>query len=171
MTLVLLAGPAFSAEVPGQEPVLSEPEKVARAYMTAFFHGDLERAASLTHPDTLNSLRRSMLQELNQRDSQTQEKITPADLGLTLSVSELEKLSPEAFYVTIVEADHRRNPVAFEAMKQARVDVLSSKITAGDTAIVTLRIGTPSGASPATQETRLALRKSGSRWMVVGNAP
>ena len=34
---------------------LSGAERVAKDYMTAFFRGDFEKAAKLTHPDTLES--------------------------------------------------------------------------------------------------------------------
>ena len=139
--------------------------------MTAFFHGDLKTAASLTHPDTLNTLRESVLRELTQQDSQAKPEMTPSDLGLNLSVDELGRLSPEAFYVAIIEANHRRDPAALAAMKQARVDVQSCKLTSDDAAIVTLTIASPSGSSTATQESRVALRRSSSRWMVGGNAP
>ena len=41
---------------------LSEPEKIARVYMTAFFQGNLELSFSLMHPDVLEKQKRTIIE-------------------------------------------------------------------------------------------------------------
>jgi hypothetical protein len=150
----------------------SQVEEVAREYMTAFFHGDLKTAASLTHPDTLNHVRNSFIQELRTATNASGNPVTPADYGLTLSTRELGELDAEALYVVVLEADRRRDPAFSEAMRRATVEVSGSRTTPDGAVVVTLRVRTPTpDGGTSNQEPRLLLRRSNSVWKVVGNAP
>ena len=153
--------------VESQELRIRDAERSADEYMTAFFQGDFETAAALTHPDTLTLIQTKFFAELSSGNT------TPSDVGLSLSLDELRALSAEALYVAVLQADRKRNPGFSEAMREAaRVEVIGSRETPDGQVIVRLKMVTPSGpGSTHTQEGGLILRMAGSRWKVVGNAP
>jgi hypothetical protein len=170
VTLLLFGVLCVAGRTIAQVVAVPDAERAAKIYMTAFFHGDLQTAASLTHPETLDSIRSSLLGDLAKTNDKTGKPVTPADFGLELSLDEIHKLSAEAIYVAMLEADHKRDPAMFEAMKQTQVEVLSSQITPDGKAIVRLKIITPTRTSTSSQDSGLMLRLSNSQWKVLGNA-
>ncbi len=169
---LLLAALLLSNVALSQETRASQAEVVAAQYLTAFFQGDLPTAASLTHPDTLNLVKSSFLEELRTAKSAGGKPVTPADYGLSLSTHELSELNAEALYVAVLEADRRRDPAFSKAMRRARIEVSDSREAPDSAMIVTLQVMSPTADGGAsTQETSLLLRQSNSTWKVVGNAP
>ena len=155
-----------------QQTTTASAEETAKEYMTAFFHGDLRTAASLTHPSTLDAIKTSFLKELKVATNEAGEPVTPADYGLTYSLAELRELRAEVLYVAVLEADRKRDPAFAEAMRDAKVEVAGSRNSADGMTIVQLRILTPGGNGElVSQEAGLMLRTSGMQWRVVGNAP
>ena len=60
LRIVTLAVALLVGSVPGYgQDSLSRAESVAQEYMSAFLRGDFEKAANLTHPDTLATLKRT----------------------------------------------------------------------------------------------------------------
>ena len=159
----LLVVAAVLSTAQSQESKFSLAEAAAKDYMTAFFHGDISKAASLTHPDTLQRMRTLILGELDG-------SLTPEDLGLQLSVDEVRELGDQEFYVALVEADRSRTPDAAAAMRTARVEVINSREAQDGAIAVQLRLLTPSrNGGFVAQEAEFILRSSGTEWKVVAD--
>jgi len=160
------------AAAAAQSSAAPDAEHVAKVYMTAFFAGDIKDAADLTDPRTLDRIREGFITEMLKVTDPDQEKAILANLGVAKTTADLGKVDAKALYIALTEADHRRTPQVFEAMKQTRVEVLGSAPNPAGGVTVRMRIITPTAAGTASsQESGLLMRQVLGDWKVVGNAP
>ena len=159
------------AAAAAQSSAAPEAEHIAKVYMTAFFAGDIRTAADLTDPRTLDRMREGFISELLKVADPEQEKAILANLGVAKTTAELGQVDSRKLYIAMTEAEHRRAPQVFEAMKRARFEVLGSAPNPTGGVTVRLRILTPSASGTSTQESGLVMRQILGDWKVVGNAP
>jgi hypothetical protein len=150
---------------------LSEPEKIAQKYMTAFFRGDLELSFSLMHPDVLEKQKSSIIEAYdNAKKDGNGEKFRKSfhnidDLDSTL------QLPAKEFFIFLTKRDRERAPEQYkEAMKNTVVRVLGSSSLENDGVSVSLEVTTPTKSGPHKQSTGLVLSKYDDNWRVVKNA-
>ena len=98
---------------------LSAAERVAGEYMTAFFQGDFERAASLTHPDTLATLKQNFLIQLEQAQREGRQSELLKEIGVKEDAGTLRNMNPHDLYVTLVKSSQKRgNSDAMKSMSK-----------------------------------------------------
>src|SRR4030095_1482590 len=146
----------------------SDAERTAQVYMTAFFSGDVKTAADLTDTRTLERIRESFLADLLRADPES-EKAILASFGAEVTTAALSQMDAKSLYIALTEADHRKNPQVFEAMKRTQIEFLGSAPNPSGGIIVRFRIKTVGG--PASRESGLILRQVQGEWKVVGKAP
>lgn len=148
-----------------------ELEEVAKNYMTAFFLGDLSTAANFTHPDTLNELRRSFLQQLDNAKTAGQDGQFLAQMNIKKDSKTLKKLNSKELYVVLIESDRsKRNETLLQEMKKTTVEVDSSKLLQNGEATVQLKMTSPTVSGTQTQRGGLLLARTGGKWKVKGNS-
>ncbi len=147
---------------------LSEPEKIAHEYMTAFFHGNLKLSFSLMHPDVLEKQKNSILEAYdNAKKNGNAEKFRQSfhnidDLDSTL------QLPAKELFILLTEKDRERAPKQYrEAMKNTVVRVVGSSSDKNGTIRVSLEVTTPTQSGPNKQITGLLLSKHDGNWRVV----
>jgi hypothetical protein len=168
-SLVAVCFSSCCLTISAQTPA-ADAERVAKIYMTAFFAGDIKTAADLTDSRTLERIRETFLTDLLKADPET-EKAILANFGAGATTATLGQMDARSLYVALTEADHRRNPNVFEAMKQARFKVLGSAPNPSGGVTVSFRITTPADGSTASKESGLMMRQVQGEWKVVGNVP
>lgn len=147
-----------------------EAERAAQVYMTAFFAGDVKTAADLTDTRTLERIRESFLTELLKADPES-EKAILANFGTGATTAKLAQMDTKSLYVALTEADHRKNPRVFEAMKRAHIEVLGSAPNPSGGVTVRFRITTHVNGFPTSKESGLMMKQVLGKWKVVGNTP
>ena len=155
----------ISAQTPA-----SDAERVAKIYMTAFFAGDMKTAAELTDTRTLERIRETFLAELLKADPDS-EKAILANFGRGATTAKLSQMDAKSLYVALTEADHRKNPKVFQAMKRTQVEVLASAPNPSGGVTVRFRITTPAAGIPTSTESGLMMKQVRGEWKIVGNAP
>lgn len=149
---------------------LSAAERVAKDYMTAFFRGDFEKAAKLTHPDTLATLKQSFSAKLDQARAEGRQSELLREIGLKEDTRTLRSMNPHDFYVTIVKSNQKRgNSDALKAMNRTKVEVVGSELLKADEAAVRLRIISPAADGAENRAGGLLLSRYKKYWRVKTN--
>jgi hypothetical protein len=149
---------------------LSGAERVAKDYMTAFFRGDFEKAAKLTHPDTLATLKQSFLVKLDQAQAEGRQSELLREIGIKVDVRSLRSMNPHDFYVTIIKSNQKRgNFGALKAMNRTKVEVVGSELLNANEAAVRLRIKIPADDGVDSRAGGLLLSRYKKYWRVKTN--
>ncbi len=147
-----------------------DAERIAKIYLAAFFAGDVKGAANLTDPRTLERIRESFLADLLKADPES-EKVILANFGAGATTATLSQMDARSLYVAVTEAEHRRNPVVVEAMKQTRFKVLGSAPSPSGGVTVRFRVTAPGDGGADSKDSGLMMRQVQGEWKVVGNVP
>ena len=149
---------------------LSGAERVAKDYMTAFYRGDFEKAAKLTHPDTLATLKQTFLVKLDQAQTEGRQSELLKELGVKVDVRTLRSMNPRDFYVTIVKSNQKRGDSdALKAMNRTKVEVVSSELLNANEAAVRLKISNPAKEGVDNRAGGLLLSRYKKYWRVKNN--
>lgn len=171
LRIVTLAVAMFVWVVQGYgQDNMSRAEAVAQEYMTAFLRGDFEKAANLTHPDTLATLKRTFLIRLDQARAEGRQQELLKEVGIKEDVGKLRAMNPHDFYVTVVKSNRKRGDnEAFKSMKKTQVEVVSSELRSTDEAAVRVRVKIPGENEIVNRAGGLLLRKHNQYWRVRTN--
>jgi hypothetical protein len=151
---------------------LTDAEAVAVSYMRAFFQGDIQTVASLTHRETLENLKETFLRELDKAQSEGRERQFIAETGLQVDSKALRNMSVQELFVTLVGSNQKRaTPEALRAMQRAVVSLKGSKVLSNNEVAVHLEITTPSDKGNVTQISGLLLVKQDNLWKVKSSLP
>ena len=168
--VVLLMCFAVNADIAHCQSDLSGAERVAQDYMTAFFRGDFEKAAKLTHPDTLATLKQTFLVKLDQAQTEGRQSELLKELGVKVDVRTLRSMNPRDFYVTIVKSNQKRGDSdALKAMNRTKVEVVSSELLNANEAAVRLIISNPAKEGVDNRAGGLLLSRYKKYWRVKNN--
>ena len=171
ITFVIIAACLVAFNSYASEGSLSEAEKVAQTYMTAFFQGNYELSFSLMDQEVLQENKNLMKKayESSIKDG-TSEQFVKQFYGIN-DFDELLKLPPKEFFITLTEKNNQRGNVEqLEAMKKSVVKVTRSTFMEDNKAKVTLEITMPKpDGNTFTQEGGLTLSYKNEKWFVVGN--
>lgn len=168
--VILLVCIAVYANIANSQSDLTSAERVAREYMTAFYRGDFDRAAKLTHPDTLATLKQAFLIQLEQAQREGRQSELLNEIGVKEDVRTLRSMNPHDLYVTLVKSNQKRgNSDAMKSMSKTRVEILSSEMLGLDQAAVRLRIKVPAETGIETRAGGLLLSRYGKYWRVKKN--
>lgn len=150
---------------------LAGAERVAKDYMTAFFRGDFEKAAKLTHPDTLATLKQTFLVKLDQAQAEGRQSELLKEIGVKVDVRTLRSMNPHDFYVTIVKSNQKRgNSDALKAMmNRTQVEVVSSELLNANEAAVRLKVKAPTADDTDNRIGGLLLSRYDKFWRVKTN--
>lgn len=136
---------------------LADAERVARQYLTAFYTGDLETAARLTHPELLAKTKRDFLQKAQAGmldDSPFGEFVTSMEFG------ELMQIPSSNLFVKIQELSRASTPPqAIEAMQMAQINVVSSERVSEALVQVLLNVVVPTAKGGREQDSPVYLKK------------
>ena len=147
---------------------LSGAERVAKDYMTAFYRGDFEKAAKLTHPDTLATLKLSFLAKLDLAQGRQSEMLR--EMGIKVDIRTLRSMNPHDFYVTIIKSNQKRgNTDALKTMNRTKVEVIGSELVNANEAAVRLRIKNPADDGVNSRAGGLLLSRYKKYWRVKTN--
>ena len=145
-------------------------ERVAKEYMAAFFRGDFEKAAKLTHPDTLATLKHTFIAKLDQAQADGRQRELLKEIGVTVDAGTLRSMSPHDFYVTIVKSNQKRGRnEALRTMDRTRVEVVNSEMLNDNEAAVQLKIKIPADDGIDSRAGGLLLRRYKKSWRVRTN--
>ena len=169
--VILFLGFTLFADQAHCQSDLAGAERVAKEYMTAFFRGDFEKAAKLTHPDTLATLKQTFLVKLEQAQAEGRQGELLEEIGVKVDVRTLRSMNPHDFYVTIVKSNQKRgNSDALKAMmNKAQVEVISSELLNANQAAVRLKVKTPAGDGADNRIGGLLLSRHDKYWRVKTN--
>jgi len=149
---------------------LSEAEAVAKRYMTAFFHGDMQTAAGLMHQETLENLKKVYLSELDKAQAEGRVQQFLAEAGVKMDVDTLRSMNAHDLYVTLMGSNQKRAPLAFlQAAQRAVVNIDGSELLSANEASVRLKISIPTNKGVINQIGGLVLEKNGGVWRVKSN--
>ena len=140
-------------------------EKIAEEYLSAFYQGDLNKAAELTHPDQLNTLKLALLSEINSGRLPEQEFRSMAEIS---DEKELDTLSPKFFFITMQKANRKGSPAEFlNSMKNAKIKASKSNILSSGLIEVLLSVTSlrPDG-NESTQQTPIYVKRDGDAFKV-----
>lgn len=153
----------FSAGSFGGES-LREAESTAVAYMSAFFRGDIEVAASLTHHDALAQAKAGIVAEFEKANPDT---ALVQLFGDKTTAAEVRAMEPIAVYIQAVSANQMRpTEDARAALAKTSVSAAGSSFAGTGRARVTLALSMPTKTGPNKQNTVLVLRTSMGAWKV-----
>lgn len=145
-------------------------ERVAIEYMTAFFRGDFEKAAKLTHPDTLATLKQTFIAKLNQAWAEGRQSELLKEIGVKADAGTLRSMSPADLYVTIVKSNQKRGSNdALKGMDRTTVEVVSSELLNANEAAVRVKIKIPAHDGVDSRAGGLLLRRHKKYWRVRTN--
>ena len=168
--VVLMLCFIMSADYAHCQSDLSAAERVARSYMQAFFRGDFEKSARLTHPDTLATLKHTLLVKLDQAQADGRQSELLKEIGIKIDVETLRRMNPHDFYVTITKSNQKQgNADALKAMRGTKVEVVGSELLNANEATVQLRIQVPADAGGGSRAGGLLLRRYKKYWRVKTN--
>ncbi len=149
---------------------LDRAEAVAKEYMSAFLQGDFDKAAGLTHPDTLATLKQAFLVQLDQARTEGRQEEMLKEIGIKEDVGKLRAMNPHDFYVTIVKSNQKRGATeAFKSMRRTQVEVVNSELLNANEAAVRLRINMPGEDGVVRRAGGLLLRKHNQNWRIKQN--
>ena len=167
---VLAIGFSLLSDFAHSQSDLRVAERVAKEYMTAFFRGDFEKAAKLTHPDTLATLKNTFLAKLDQAQAEGRQNELMKEIGVTVDVQTLRSMSPHDFYVTLVKSNQKRGRNdALKTMNRTTVEVVSSEQLDDNEAAVQLKIEIPADDGVDIRAGGLLLRRYKKSWRVRTN--
>jgi hypothetical protein len=170
--VALLNSTALAASGQPGATDLSEAETVAVSYMTAFFHGDVQTAANLTHQETLENLRSTYLRELDKAQAEGREQQFLEEAGVRVDSTTLRNMGVHDLYVTLVGSNQKKGrPEQLRAMQRAVVSAESSKMLNADEVAVRLKIVIPGDKGSVNQVDRLLVAKQGNLWRVKSSLP
>jgi hypothetical protein len=136
---------------------LKSAEIIAQEYLTAFYHGELKTAADLTHPEMLLKTKRDFLKKAESGaldDSPFGEFVASKEFGELLSIP------PGELFIKIQELSRSAAPPqATEAMKKARITVVSSESPSDSMVKVVLNVFVPTASGGREQNSPVYLRK------------
>ena len=168
--LVLTLCLAIISDVAYGQNDLRNAERVAKEYMTAFYRGDFDKAARLTHPDTLATLKQTFLASLDEARAEGRQREMLKDIGVREDVETLRNMSPHDLYVTLIKSNQKRgNNEALQNMEQTTVEIVSSKLLNANEAAVELKINMPSTDGVENRAGGLLLRRYQKYWRVKTN--
>jgi hypothetical protein len=145
-------------------------ESVAIEYMTAFFRGDFEKAAKLTHPDTLATLKQTFIAKLDQAQAEGRQSELLKEIGIKADARTLRSMNPDDLYVTIVKSNQKRGSNdALKGMARTTVEVVSSELLNANEAAVRVRIKIPDHDGVDNRAGGLLLRRYKKYWRVRTN--
>jgi hypothetical protein len=159
LLLLSLCLPCFA------EPI-SSPEQVAKAYMLAFFRGDIESASELMHPEALGEMKAALVNGSEAAGREGKAKDFLAQFGFA-SEEEFRSASDRGVFVTVVTNSRRSNPAANAAMKTAQVEIKGSQKIDDLKVSVELSIGTPSSSGLSEQSSKVVMKRSEDEWKVL----
>lgn len=149
----------------------TEAEKVARTYMTAFFHSDIDIAVSLMHPVILEQQKANIAKAYDEAKKQGKEKELRSSFEHIGNLDSLLQLPTPEFWSTLMKKDRERAPAQnLEAMKKSVVKVIGSETIKENTVKVKLQITTPTGKGESKQEGAILLSLYNGKWRVVEGA-
>jgi hypothetical protein len=138
--------------------------------MEAFFHGDIERTATLTHEKTLRGFADIYLRELDKAQAEGREQRFLAEAGVKTDAQALRKMSIHDLYVTVVVSNQKRvSPEGLAAMQRTVVSVERSELLNPNEVAVQLKIIIPADQGNVTQTGKLLVGKQGDLWRVISN--
>ena len=159
--LILIAPFLYGEEIATQRTA----EESAQKYLTAFFHGDLETAAELSHPETLENLKEAYLQQV--ATGAIPEKEFRNQLGVP-DDKELNSIDPNYLFIKLQELNRSGAPPGYhEAMKKTTVTVKSSERSAEGLVMVVLTVVTPTKNGESVQESPIYLKEHDGKFLVV----
>ena len=168
--IVMALSLSLMADLAHSQNDLRSAERVAKEYMTAFFRGDFEKAATLTHPDTLANLKQTFLAKLDQAEAEGRQSKLLKDIGIKVDVKTLRSMNPHDFYVTIVKSNQKKGGnEALKAMDRTKVEVVDSQQLSAKEAAVQVKIKIPADDGVDTREGGLLLRRHKNYWRVRTN--
>jgi hypothetical protein len=151
---------------------LSGAEEVAKTYLTAFFHGDMEVAANLTHQDTLEKLKKNILLDLEKAQSEGRVQQFLDEAGIKSSPDKFRQMSAHNLFITLVGDNQKRASAAeLQAMKRTVVNVEQSELVNANEVSVRLKILLPADRGTVNQSAILLFAKQGNAWRVKSNLP
>jgi len=149
---------------------LAAAQRVALDYMTALFRGDIEKAAKLTHPDTLATLKRTFLVNLDQARAAGRQNELLKKIGIRVDVGTLRGMNPHDLYVTILKSNQKRgNTAAFKEMNRTTVEVVGGELFTADEAAVRLKIKIPADDGFDSRDMGLLLSRYNKYWRIKTN--
>ena len=166
-TLILVG----ASPILGSDTQPTEAEKVARTYMTAFFHGDIDNAVSLMHPVILEQQKANIAKAYEEAKKKGKEKEFRESFKHIGDVDSLLKLPAPEFWSTLMKKDRERAAAQnLEAMKKSVVKVIGSETTKENTVKVKLQITIPTATGETKQEGAILLSLYNGKWRVVEGA-
>jgi hypothetical protein len=106
----------------------TEVEKVARTYMTALFHSELDIAVSLMHLVILEQQKANIAKAYDDAKKQGKEKEFRSSFEHIGNLDSLLRLPVPEFWSTLMKKDTERVPVQnLEAMKKSVVKIMGSE--------------------------------------------
>lgn len=123
LSFLAIAGNAFSAQLPLDHPVAA----LVKKYLGCVVSQDWETAASLLLPSSLDRKQKETVAIIKTAPTMTEEAAMLERFGVK-EISELEKMTPQQFYITDREVWHKRINAAADVTKRKqdtlKIDVL-----------------------------------------------
>ncbi len=142
LLLLCISSTTLSAQEARQ---IEAPEEVATRYMTAFFHGELEVAASLLGPGILDPLKSTLKHQLDTAPSRDRSAFLE-QLGYA-SVEEFVKTPPKEIFIRMTRLNGIASPAFAERAKKATIAVDRTEEIAPERRRVKIRIHIPGADS------------------------
>ncbi len=123
LSLITLIGPAFSSPLPADHPC----GELVKKYLTCVVNQEWKTAAGLLLPSSLDRKQKETISVIKTAPTMTEEAQMLERFGVK-EIRDLEKLSPQEFYILDREAWHKRINAAPEVTKRKqetlKIDVL-----------------------------------------------
>ena len=168
---IILIALCSSASAHSSDANLSKAKEIAKTYMTAFFHGDLDLSFSLMDQDSLKNQKLAIENQYKRSvKNGNSDELEKQFRGID-NFSELLKLPANKFWATIAEKSRdQTNPELLLAMKKSIVNVSDSSLLDDGDAKVMLEITIPEqDGSNFTQNVGLILTIKNGGWVVLRN--
>ena len=150
---------------------LSEPEMIAQEYMTAFFHGNLERSFSLMHPDVLKKQKKAIVDAYETAKKEGNAEKFRQDFPNIDDLDSTLQLPAKDLFILLAQKGLEKAPEQDrEAMKKTVVQVIGSSSADNGTVRVSLVVTTPTPTGSHKQNAELILSRYMGKWRVVKNA-
>jgi len=156
-SIVLLMAFCCVAVYAQESDTLAGAEGVALEYLTAFYHGDLQTAAELTHPELLAKTKREFLQRAQ---AGLLEGTPFSEFVSSMDFDKLMQIPSSRLYVNIQELSRAAAPPqAIEAMQMAQITVISSEAVSETLVKVNLNVVVPTAKGGREQISPVYLKK------------
>lgn len=166
LLLLLLSTPLHA----NQTVSLKEAEKVALNYMRAFYSINLEKAADLTHSETLKAFHINFHSELSKAIHAGEEIQFLSEFGINTSIDELKSMSARALFVYVATSNNMLTPDNERSfIKNTKIEVIGSEYIDPGMASVELLFTNEKG-SPQSYPGKLVLRLENNEWKVFSDS-